>query len=252
MKHIALTIALLIFSGIAISSSASEMDDPDSIFDGVLSRHVSEDGLVDYKGLAKDTEFIKYIDYLSNKDPDTLPSDKHRMAFWINAYNAFVLKGVLEEYPIKSVLDVGWLPHTFFIRKTFKTSHGNITLRRLENERLREAFHEPRIHFAINCASMSCPRLLAEAYRAERLEQQLEAQAASFINDKGKNFLDRKNAILYISSIFKWYEADFIKKGERIKGYISRYLDTDDAEFVKDKEITIKYLDYDWGLNEQK
>lgn len=97
MKLIALTIALSIFHGIAISSPASEMDDPDSIFDGVLSRHVSEDGLIDYKCLAKDTEFIKYTDYLSNKDPDTLPSDKYRLAFWINAYNAFVLTGITKE-----------------------------------------------------------------------------------------------------------------------------------------------------------
>lgn len=252
MKFIILMLILALAYGIVLTVSASEMDDPDSIFDVILNRYVSQDGLVNYKGLKEDKEFMRYIEYLSNTDPDTLPSDKHRLAFWINAYNAFVLKGVLEEYPIKSVLDVGWLPHSFFIRKKFKTFGGWITLRVLENDKLREAFSEPRIHFAINCASMSCPKLLTEAYRAERLEQQLEAQAVSFINNRRKNYLDKENNILFLSSIFKWYEGDFIKNGGKLEDYVARYLNPDDAEIVTTNDVTIEYLDYDWSLNEQK
>jgi len=252
VKFIVLILVFIIGHSMMATVSASEKDDPDSIFDGILGRYVSEDGFVNYKGLKEDKEFEKYIEYLSNTDPDTLPFDKDRLAFWINAYNAFVLKGVLEEYPIKSVLDVSWIPHSFFKRRKFDTKHGKITLQVLENEKLREAFREPRIHFVINCASMSCPKLLTEAYKAERLEQQLEAQAISFINDKNKNYLDKENNILSLSSIFKWYEGDFIKKGEKIAEYVARYLSTEDAEFVRNNEVTIKYLDYDWGLNEQK
>ncbi len=252
MKFMVLILVLIIGHSMMVTTYASERDDPDSIFDGTLGRYVSADGFVNYKGLKEDKEFERYIEYLSNTDPDGLPSDKHRLAFWINAYNAFVLKGVLEEYPIKSVLDVSWFPHSFFKRKKFETKHGKITLQVLENEKLREVFREPRIHFVINCASMSCPKLLTEAYRAEKLEQQLEAQAISFINNKDKNYLDREKGILYLSSIFKWYEGDFIKDGETLEEYVAGYLSPDDAEFVRNNEVTIKYLDYDWGLNEQK
>jgi len=253
MKFLVLILVLIIGHSMMDTAYASKKDDPDSIFDGILGRYVSEDGFVNYKRLKEDNEFMKYIEYLSNTDPDGLPSDKDRLAFWINAYNAFVLKGVLDEYPIKSVRDVGWFPLiSFFERKEFKTRHGKITLQVLEDKKLREAFREPRIHFVINCASMSCPKLLTEAYKAEKLEQQLEAQAISFINDKNKNYLDKENNILYLSSIFKWYEGDFIKKGEKIAEYVARYLNPDDAEFVRNNEVVTKYLDYDWGLNEQK
>ncbi|MDR4499563.1 MAG: DUF547 domain-containing protein [Candidatus Scalindua sp.] len=251
MKMIMTMLFLIIACGLAVHVSASEKSDPDFLFDTVLNRYVSENGLVDYKGLKEDDEFEKYIEYLSHTDPDDLPSDTHRLAFWINAYNAFVLQGVLEEYPIKSVLDAGWIPHSFFKRKNFETKNGKITLQELENEKLREAFREPRIHFAINCASMSCPKLLKDAYRAEKLEEQLEAQAVSFINDRSSNYLDRENGVLYLSPIFKWYEGDFIKSGEKIEDYVVRYLNSDDTEFIKSNKVTIKYLDYDWSLNKQ-
>ncbi len=252
MRYIIPALLLILFHGITITISASEKDNPDSVFDGVLKRYVSKDGLVNYKELKEDKEFKRYIEYLSTADTDKLPSNDRRLSFWINAYNAFVLKGVLEEYPIKSVLDVGWLPHSFFKRKEFVTKQGKITLQKIENEKLREAFREPRIHFAINCASMSCPKLLTEAYRAEKLEQQLETQAISFINNKSKNYLDREKKIFYLSSIFKWYEGDFVKNNEKIEAYIARYLNPEDAEFIRNNKVTVKYLDYDWGLNEQK
>ncbi|MCR4318765.1 MAG: DUF547 domain-containing protein [Candidatus Brocadiaceae bacterium] len=252
MKFFIVILGLVISSCLVTIVSASESGDPASLFDSVLSRYVSKDGLVHYKGLKEDKDFMRYIEYLSTTDPDKLPTDKHRMAFWINAYNAFVLKGVLEEYPIKSVLGVGWLPHSFFKRKEFVIKLGKITLQKIENERLREAFREPRIHFAINCASMSCPKLLTEAYKAEKLEQQLETQAISFISNKSRNSLDKENEVLYLSSIFKWYEGDFIQKGEKLEEYIARYLNQKDAEFIRNNKVTVKYLDYDWGLNEQK
>ena len=147
---------------------------------------------------------------------------------------------------------MGWLPHSFFKRKEFLTKQGKITLQEIENVKIREAFREPRIHFDINCASMSCPKLLTEAYRAEKLEQQLETQAISFINNKSRNYLDKENKVLYLSSIFKWYKEDFVNNNEKIEDYIARYLNTEDAEFIRNNKVTVKYLDYDWGLNEQK
>jgi hypothetical protein len=251
MRMIILLVSILVL-GMVITVYAAEENDPNAIYDRILKQYVTKDGMVNYKDLKGNKEFEKYIDYLSHTDPDTLSSDKHRLAFWINAYNAFVLKGVLEEYPIKSVLDVGWIPHSFFVRKKFKTKHGKITLRKIEKKELIEAFPEPRIHFAISCASMSCPKLRTEAYRAEKLEQQLDDQARYFLNNKKKNYLDKENKILYLSTIFKWYEEDFIKKGEKIEEYVVKHLDQDDAEFIRNNKVTVKHLDYDWGLNEQK
>lgn len=249
---IAFLLAFTMVPGIMVLASGAGGDDTDSLYDKVLARYVSGEGMVDYKGLQKDKDFSKYIEYLSTTNPDTLPSDKHRLAFWINAYNAFVLKGVLEEYPLKSVRDVGWLPHSFFIRKKFKIHDGKITLRKIENEKLREGFNEPRIHFAISCASMSCPKLRKEAYRAENLEHQLEDQAGFFLSNKSKNYLDTENKVLYLSSIFKWYKEDFTKNDKSTGEYVIQFLNPDDAEFVRNNNVKIEYLDYDWGLNEQK
>ncbi|MCF6157847.1 MAG: DUF547 domain-containing protein [wastewater metagenome] len=246
-----LVIPVLIFITTHTASSAAAEEDPGDSYDRVLKRYVSEEGMVDYKALKGDKEFQRYIEYLFATDPDTLPSDKHRLAFWINAYNAFVLKGVLEEYPIESVLDVGWIPHSFFIWKKFKTQEGNITLRKIENKILREGFDEPRIHFAISCASMSCPKLRREAYRAEELDRQLDDQAVYFINNKKKNYLDRKNKTLYLSSVFEWYKEDFVEKGEKIQDYVIQYLNPEDAEFIRNNKADVEYLEYDWGLNDQ-
>ncbi len=252
MKFMIPMFVMTMIHGMSMTVFASGKDDANSVLDRVLGRYVSEDGMVNYKGLQTDKDFPGYIKHLSSTNPDTLPSEKHLMAFWINAYNAFVLKGVVEEYPIKSVLDVGWLPHSFFKRKEFVIQQGKITLQKIENEKLRVSFREPRIHFAINCASMSCPKLLPEAYRAETLEQQLETQAISFINNKSRNYLDKENKVLYLSSIFKWYKDDFVRSDEKIEGYIAGYLNPEDAEFIRNNTITVKYLDYDWGLNEQR
>ncbi|MGR3176704.1 MAG: DUF547 domain-containing protein [Candidatus Anammoxibacter sp.] len=248
-----LTVTVLIivtYTGIAPNTFASENDDPVSGFDRVLDRHVTNDGLVDYKGLKKDKEFFVFIKYLSDTDPDSLATDKDRLAFWINAYNAFVLFGVVEEYPIKSVLKVGTIPHSFFIFKTFKTNQGKITLRKLENKKIREVFREPRIHFAINCASAGCPKLITKAYRAESLDQQLDERAKAFINNRNKNYLDREKSILYLSRIFKWYKGDFTKDYGTLENYIAKYINKEDAEFIKKNKVKIEYLKYGWDLND--
>ncbi|MGR3318819.1 MAG: DUF547 domain-containing protein [Candidatus Anammoxibacter sp.] len=247
-----LTVTVLIIAGctgIVLDTFAAENDDPVSGFDRVLGRYVTNDGLVDYEGLKKDKEFFEFIKYLSDTDPDSLATDKDRLAFWINAYNAFVLFGVVEEYPIKSVLKVGKIPHSFFIFKTFKTKQGKITLRKLENKKIREAFGDERIHFAINCASAGCPKLISKAYRAESLDQQLDERAKAFINNRNKNYLDREKSILYLSRIFKWYEGDFTKDYGTLENYIAKYINKEDAEFIKTNKVKIEYLEYGWDLN---
>ncbi|MGR3218799.1 MAG: DUF547 domain-containing protein [Candidatus Anammoxibacter sp.] len=251
LNSLAVTVLIIAtYTCITPNVFASANEDPVSKFDRVLGRHVTNDGLVDYIGLKKDKEFFEFIKYIADTNPGSLPTDKDRLAFWINAYNAFVLFGVIEEYPIKSVLKVGKIPHSFFIFKTFKTNQGKITLRKLENKKIREVFDEPRIHFAINCASAGCPKLISKAYRAENLEQQLEERVKAFINNRNKNYLDKEKNILYLSRIFKWYEGDFTKNHGTLENYIVKYINKGDAEFIKTNKVKIKYLEYGWDLND--
>lgn len=235
---------------VTITAPAYATEEPDSLYTRILERYVTEDGLVDYQAIKDDQAFEKYIEYLSKTDPDTLPSDKHELAFWINAYNAFNIKGVLEEYPIKSILNVGLFPNSFFVFKKFHTKKGMTTLRRIE--RMLREFQEPGVHFALTSASMSCPKLRREPYKAEKLEKQLNDQAVNFIQDKDRNYLDRENNILYLSAVFKWYENDFVKKGERLEDYVISFLNPDDAKYIMDHKVEVRYLDYDWSLNEYK
>ena len=219
-------------------------------YDNILSRYVTDDGLVNYKGLKDDNNFPEIVTYFNKTNPDTLQTDNDRLAFWINAYNAFVISGVTEAYPIKSVLKTGTLPHSFFRLKKFKTSHGKITLTTLENEKIRDAFGDPRIHFAINCASAGCPKLIPEAYKGEILNQQLEERTIAFINNKNKNYLDKEKHILYLSRIFKWYKGDFTKDHGSLENYITKYIDKDNADFLTKNTVKIEFLEYDWNLND--
>ena len=246
------TLIFIFIVSVSLDSSADENNDPVSKFDAILNNYVASDGSVNYKGLKGDESFQGFIDYLSKADPDTLPSDNHRLAFWINAYNAFVLKGVVDAYPIKSVTKIGLIPYSFFKVRKFDTKHGRITLDKLESKKIREPFSEPRIHFAINCASIGCPQLLNKAYKAEILDKQLEEQTKLFINNKNKNYLNKKDNILYLSKIFKWYEGDFVKEGQTLKTFIAKYLNDEDAAYINENDIMIEYLEYDWNLNARR
>ena len=238
-----------LFLSYTVCQTAFANHDPIAKYDAVLKRHVSIDGLVDYAGLKKDNDFEAVVEYFANTDPAALLTGNERLAFWVNAYNVFVLKGVLNAYPVESVLDIGLIPHSFFRVRRFRTKQGKMTLSTIENKKIRDSFNEPRIHFAINCASMGCPILLNVPYRAETLEQQLEKRAVSFINNKRKNYLDKVNGILYLSRIFKWYEGDFVNGGALLKGYVFRYLNPEDAEYIRVNKIKIEFNEYDWQLN---
>src|SRR4029434_9265868 len=133
-----------------------------------------------------------------------------RIAFWINAYNAFTLRLILDHYPIASIRRIGWLPGAAF-RERFIPMQGlkgeTISLDDIENGTLRSAFREPRIHFALVCAARSCPPLRREAYRGADLDRQLDDQARIFLRDATKNRVDAATRTLYLSSIFKWFRG---------------------------------------------
>lgn len=212
------------------------------LWDTVLKRHVIN-GHVDYPGLQSDPEFSALVSALASAqldqhDPST------RLAFYINAYNMLAIQGIVDGHSPKSAL--GKLRYFYWTR--FDIAGERISLDALENKRIRP-MAEPRIHFAIVCASASCPRLSSDAYTPEKLHDQLEQSAHLFINDPTKNQLDPEQGKLALSKIFKWFEQDFGADRQAIIAYINRYLK---SPINTDETARLKYLPYDWSLNGTK
>ncbi|MBF2709610.1 DUF547 domain-containing protein [Flavobacterium soyangense] len=204
----------------------------------LLQKHVSSKGNVDYKGFKKDALALQsYLDLLAKNTPEKSWSKNAVLAYWINAYNAFTVKLILDNYPIKSIKKInGPWDKEFFALGGKKYSLGEI-----EHKILRK-MNEPRIHFAINCASFSCPNLANEAYTEAELEKQLSRAAKSFLNDASKNAISANKAEL--SQIFDWFSDDFKKNGTLID-FINKY------SLVKmDDNAKISFKDYNWNLNE--
>ncbi len=216
-------------------------------WNALLVEHVSADGKVNYDGFMEDRATLKgYLDLLSNNHPHPEKwTEEERLAYWINAYNAFTVELILRHYPLESITDIKKLHiplvNTPWHIKFFKIGGVEMNLDEIEHKILRKKFDEPRIHFAIVCASVSCPNLLNEAFTAEKLEQQLTAQAKSFVNDPTKNILAEDK--VQLSKIFSWFKGDFTKNGSLI-AYINQYADKPVSEKAK-----VKHLSYNWNLN---
>jgi hypothetical protein len=207
-------------------------------WNNLLQKHVSSKGNVDYKGFQKDQVALQsYLEILSKNLPEKSWSKEAILAYWINAYNAFTVKLILDNYPVKSIkkIDNPW-DKLFIILGTKKYSLGEI-----EHKILRK-MNEPRIHFAINCASYSCPNLLNEAFTENNMQTQLEIVAKSFINDKTKNNITANK--IEISSIFDWFSGDFKKKSTLID-FLNKY-----SVVQINPKAKINYKEYNWNLNE--
>ena len=211
----------------------------------LLEKYVTAHGNVNYQGFLDDRmEFQKYLDELSEHIPGINWTDAEKIAYWINAYNAFTVKLIIDYYPLKSIKDIAdGLPmiNSSWDIKFFKIGNVDFDLNTIEHQILRKKFDEPRIHFAINCASFSCPKLRNEAFTASDLEQQLEEQTRDFINNPNKNIINNNETKL--SSIFDWFESDFTRKSD-IASFIKRYKPSFNAG------NKIGFLEYNWALNE--
>lgn len=215
------------------------------VFTEVLRAHVT-DGLVDYPAIQADARFPLYLSQLDRLDPNMLGTRNDRLAFWINAYNAFAIKGILDEYSPLTY----WGRYRYFIGQGYRIGGERINLYDLERQVLIKQFREPLIHFAIVCASTSCPKLQPWSYDADQLERQLDYVTRDFINDSTRNRFDRANKVASLSMIFKWFEEDFERAAGSVLVYITRYVN--DPELVQDlirSEYRIEYLEYDWNLN---
>jgi len=206
----------------------------------LLQKHVDGEGLVDYKGFQKDEKMLDtYLDMLASNNPNNDWSVQELLAFYINLYNAQTVKLIIENYPTKSIKDLDG-PWT---KGRASVAGRELSLGGIENGILRK-MNEPRIHFAINCASISCPKLLDEAYTAAKINEQLDVVTKSFINGN-KNDIKENEA--QISSIFTFYPNDWKVNGKvNLTAYINQY-----SNVKLNPNANITYTDYDWGLNEQ-
>ncbi|MDE3225900.1 MAG: DUF547 domain-containing protein [Nitrospirota bacterium] len=204
------------------------------------------DGVVNYPGIAADSRLEAYLRELDRIDPNSLPTREARLAFWINAYNAFAIKGILDGYSPGTLAG----RYQYFLGRDYLVGGEKITLYDLERNLLIPDFRDPRMHFAIVCASRSCPKLRSEAYHASRLDAQLDESARVFINDPARNRFDRENRVASLSMIFKWFEKDFAAQGGSVLGYVARYVtDQGLARDLESSPYTIEFLEYDWRLN---
>lgn len=220
------------------------------VWDGLLKRHVKENGFVDYQGFIRDSaELNRYLGQLSQANPKSKSwTREQKMAFWINAYNAYTVQLIVRYYPVKSIKDIKrGIPfvNTVWDIKFIKIGGETYDLNNIEHGILRKDFKDARIHAAVNCASYSCPALRAEAYVAERLNEQLDDAMGKFINDPLRNRVSGSKA--EVSEIFKWFRGDFVRETDNLRNFLNKY-----AAEKLNANGRIVYIDYQWSLNEAK
>jgi hypothetical protein len=228
-------------------------------FAQLLRTHVDASGYVDYAALAAhaDSVLVPYLQQLAATNPATLSRDA-RLAFWLNAYNAYTLKLIADHYPVESIQDItpGAGPSIPKVNSPFLVEVGAVadtvrTLDEIEHDIIRERFDEPRIHFALVCAAVSCPRLRREPYVGDRLGAQLDDQARTFLHTAGKNEIPSGPDRVSVSRIFKWFAGDFGGSKSDVQRFLAPYFGDPVGSRLAEANYTLDYLDYDWTLNDQ-
>lgn len=233
MKKI-FTLFILLF--ISLNTNAQTVDH--SLWSSILKKHVSNNGNVNYRTLKSDSIKLKsYINQLSQNSPNKNWSKEETLAYWINAYNALTIDLILKNYPVKSIKDI----KNPWKQRLWDFGKNNYNLDEIEHDILRN-MNEPRIHFAIVCASYSCPKLQNEAFVAEKLDLQLTKATKEFLADKNRNEITENN--IQISKIFDWFSKDFTKNGSLID-FLNLYTKVNISPNAKKR-----YKDYNWALNE--
>ena len=256
------TYAWLISLVFVVFASQSEADTFDyAPLNRVLGRVVNSQGGVDYQAAKIDADLQAFVDQLERISPDThpalFPNRADSLAFWINAYNACVLEGVSKAYPVSSVTEIA-PAFGFFKTHRFVVGGRRVTLDHIEHEIIRKQFSDPRIHAAINCAAVSCPRLLNEAFTPDKLDDQLNSVIRDMIRNPMHVQINRETKVVNLSAIFDWFASDFTsyvqarEAGETVLDYVSLFLSKDDLLYLQNhSDLQIVFLDYDWSLNSQ-
>ena len=233
----------------------SELESMSQILEGVLKRYRSTTGDVDYLSMLGDQGMVKFAESLGDFNLNRLETKNEKLAFWINCYNALSIYGVIKKLKqdpefIQKGNSSWWGRVKFFAFQKFNVGGKEFTLRDIENY-IRKEFEDPRIHFALNCASSSCPLLKDGLYSSENLDRELDSAAELFIRSPIGAILNHDESILRLSLIFKWYKKDFENEGVSVLEYVSRFMKEADREYLLEhrKEIKIRFMDYDWALN---
>ncbi|NBX83099.1 DUF547 domain-containing protein [bacterium] len=208
---------------------------------------------VNYKEALKKRAVIdRLAQQIENLDKATYQSwdEKDQLAFLINAYNVFTVKLILDHYPVKSIKDIGSLFKSAWKQKFFKLFGEEETLDGIEHERIRKNFKEPRIHFAVVCASKGCPALKGEAYTGKKLDEQLEESLRLFLKDTNRNRWESSKSTLFLSKIFKWYGDDFKGSAGTVQAFVASRMGNTPEEIKKIQSSELEFLEYDWSLNE--
>jgi hypothetical protein len=231
-----LTVFLILLNTFNVNSNNDLVDH--SSWNNLLKKYVTIDGKVNYKGLkADESELKKYIIYLGTHSPNNTWSKEEQLAYWINAYNALTVDLIIGHYPVKSIKDI----KNPWEQRLWKLGEKWYNLEDIEHQILRK-MNEPRIHFAIVCASFSCPKLQNRAFIASDLETQLTNATKEFLSDTKRNEISQNH--LKISKIFQWFSKDFKQNGS-VADFIDIYTEIDISPKAK-----ISFKDYNWDLNE--
>ena len=231
---------LLVVCGV-VSVQAQSLNDFFTQTDAFLKTHVAK-GKVDYEGIKSDTETLNTILTLAKGVSVDKSDAKNYQAFWINAYNLSVIKGIVDNYPIASPLDKAG----FFDKTTYSLAGKQVTLNTIENELLRANFKDARFHFVLVCGAIGCPPLIADVYLPKSLEAQLEKQTTLALNGNYFIKVNAKKKTVDGSEILKWYTEDFVQNGLTEIQFINTYRTNKIPEDYK-----LKYFTYNWKLNKQ-
>lgn len=213
-----------------------------SAFDTLLKKYVDTNGNVNYKSFkANEAQLQAYLNHLTNIKPQKSWSAVKAKAFWANAYNAYTIKLILDNYPLKSIMNIKKKGKDAWNIPFAKVGGTTYTLNQIEHEILRKKYNDPKIHVAVNCASKSCPKLANYAFTEENYESKTTLLMKRFINDSSRNKISENK--VQLSKIFEWFQGDFTKEGDLIN-FLNQYSD------VKiNKKAKIGYLEYNWSLN---
>jgi len=237
-----------LFSLLFLSFKAQAFDHSHTPFNKVLEKYVRSQGaqtLVDYQGLKESPEslngYLNNIGSVTESEYQNFSADQ-RLAFLINAYNAYTLKLMRDNWPVDSIKDLGSFFSSPWKKEIFPLLGKKRSLDWIEHDTMRRRFDEPRIHFAVNCASLGCPPLRAEAFEASKLDVQLDEQARIFLNDRNENRIEGNT--IKLSKIFDWYGKDFATNEKELVGVLNQWRDQKFPENSK-----IEFLDYGWDAN---
>ena len=231
---------LLAATNLAQASDARTLN---ALYDSVLAEHV-KDGLVDYPAIARNVRFGKYIESLEDFDLNTLSDDKERLAFWINVYNALVIKNIIDGKSPNGMMD-----RMGFFGANLKVGGSGIDLKSIYG-RILAKFADPRVHFALVPGISSAPKLRSQAYVGEEVDAQLDAAARDFINDKRRNRFSAALQAARLSKLFEEYRDEFGKTDKELLGYVAGYVNDEEvAKILKRGKYSINFMDPDASIN---